>query len=40
MLESECRGRSDRIEVHTPEILEEIVADNALHESIYDKVRS
>ena len=37
MLESECGEKSDRIAVHTPEILEEIVADNALHESIYNK---
>lgn len=38
MLESEYRKRSGRIEVHTPEILEEIVADNALHDSIlYNK---
>ncbi|CAB4012999.1 Hypothetical predicted protein, partial [Paramuricea clavata] len=37
MLESEYRKRSGRIEVHTPEIVEEIVADNALHDSIYDK---
>ena len=37
MLESECGEKLDSIAVHTPEILEEIVADNALHESIYNK---
>lgn len=29
--------RTDRIEVHTPEILDEIVADNAKNESLYIK---
>lgn len=38
MFESEYGTKSDRIEVHTPEILEEIVAENALHESGYSKV--
>ena len=40
MLESKHREKSNRIEVHTPEILEEIVADNEIHSSIYRKVRS
>ena len=38
MIEDEYRERSDRIAVHTPEILEEIVADNAIHESVYARV--
>ena len=40
MLESKHREKSNRIEVHTPEILEEIIADNEIHSSIYRKVRS
>ncbi|XP_028411644.1 protein FAM228B-like [Dendronephthya gigantea] len=35
MIEDEYRERSGRIEVHTPDILEEIVADNAIHDSVY-----
>ena len=39
MLQSKHREKSNRIEVHTPGILEEIVADKELHNSIYSKVR-